>query len=332
MRRPFDARLRRRLSPFIGRQQALHSLDALFDTTVNGGAHLAGIVGMAGVGKTRLAEEVLSRTYAANVRVLRGHCSGLQQSTPLEPFLEILRDVLEVDELAFDARASQVSARIGKDFPALAAHTETLLELLSLDDADNEAAATDDSRGPAMVEALVAMLLCLAERQVLVLFLDDWQWADESSGQVVAKLKARAGTARIMLLIASRERGVGVGIDALEVSIELEGLKAQEVSAVVKALLPDAPNLGHIESIFRQTGGVPLYIEELCQAGNTLVFEHDGQAAASLDGVPHWLARLIESRFDRLSQAAQEVASLAATIGTVVPSWLLDASGRRRAR
>lgn len=323
MRRPFDARLRRRLSPFIGRQQALHSLDALFDTTVNGGAHLAGIVGMAGVGKTRLAEEVLSRTYAANVRVLRGHCSGLQQSTPLEPFLEILRDVLEVDELAFDARASQVSARIGKDFPALAAHTETLLELLSLDDADNEAAATDDSRGPAMVEALVAMLLCLAERQVLVLFLDDWQWADESSGQVVAKLKARAGTARIMLLIASRERGVGVGIDALEVSIELEGLKAQEVSAVVKALLPDAPNLGHIESIFRQTGGVPLYIEELCQAGNTLVFEHDGQAAASLDGVPHWLARLIESRFDRLSQAAQEVASLAATIGTVVPSWLL---------
>jgi class 3 adenylate cyclase/tetratricopeptide (TPR) repeat protein len=324
VRRPFDARLRRRLSPFIGRQHALHSLDTLFDATVKGGVHLAGIVGMAGVGKTRLAEEALSRTYAANVRVLRGHCSGLRQSTPLEPFLEILRDVLEVDELAFEDRPTQVSARLAARLPTLSAHADTLLELLSLDEADADATPADESRGRAMVEALVAMLLSLAERQVLVLFLDDWQWADESSGQVVAALKARADAARIMLLIASRERGLGGGIDAPQVKIELEGLKALEVSAVVKALLPDAPNLGHIESIFRQTGGVPLYIEELCQAGNLLVLEHDGQAAQPLEGVPHWLARLIESRFDRLSEAAQEVASLAATIGTVVPAWLLE--------
>lgn len=325
LRRPFDARLRRRLSPFIGRQQALEHVDGLFETTLVGGAHLAGIVGIAGVGKTRLAEEALSRTYAANVRVLRGHCSGLQQSTPLEPFLQILREVLDVEDVAFDDRALCVSARLEADFPALATHVETLLELLSLDEADIDSAPTSDNRGRAMVEALVAMLLSLAERQALVLFLDDWQWADESSGQVIAALMARAASARIMLLVASRERGLGVGIDQPEVLIELEGLQALEVSAVVKALLPDAPNLGYIESIFRQTGGVPLYIEELCHAGNSLVFEHDSQAAAfPLEGVPHWLARLIESRFDRLSAAAQEVASLAATIGTVIPAWLLE--------
>jgi class 3 adenylate cyclase len=325
LRRPFDARLRRRLSPFIGRQQALQSLDGLFEAALAGGAHLAGIVGIAGVGKTRLAEEVLSRTYAANVRVLRGHCSGLQQSIPLEPFLEILREVLTVEDVEFDDRAARVSARIEADFPALAPHADTLLELLSLDEADGDSTATSDDRGRAMVEALVAMLLCLAERQTLVLFLDDWQWADESSGQIIAALMARAGQARIMLLVASRERQLGAGIYRPEVLIELEGLQAQEVSAVVKALLPDAPNLGYIESIFRQTGGVPLYIEELCQAGNSLVFEHDSHAAAfPLDGVPHWLARLIESRFDRLSAAAQEVASLASTIGTVIPAWLLE--------
>lgn len=324
LRRPFDARLRRRLSPFIGRQQALHTLDGLFDTTLNGGAHVAGIVGVAGVGKTRLAEEVLSRTYAANVRVLRGHCSGLQQSTPLEPFLEILREVLEVEDLAFDERAARVNARLATDFAALAPHSETLLELLSLDEAGSDDAASGDNRGRAMVEALVAMLLALAESRVLVLFLDDWQWADESSGQVIAALKARAGTARIMLLVASRERHLGAGIEQPEVKVELEGLQAMEVSAVVKALVPDAPNLGYIESIFRQTGGVPLYIEELCQAGSSLVLEHDAQGTAPLEGVPHWLARLIESRFDRLSAPAQDLASLAATIGTVIPAWLLE--------
>jgi len=325
LRRPFDARLRRRLSPFIGRQSALERLDAVFEATLAGGAHLAGIVGIAGVGKTRLAEEALSRTYAANVRVVRGHCSGLQQSTPLEPFLEILREVLDVEDLAFDARLRRVSARLDKDFPALATHADTLLELLSLDEGDIDAAPGGDNRGGAMVEALVAMLLALAEHQALVLFLDDWQWADESSGQVIAALMARADAARIMLLVASRERQLGAGIAQAEAVIELEGLQALEVSAVVKALLPDAPNLGYIESIFRQTGGVPLYIEELCQAGNSLVFEHDSQAAAfPLEGVPHWLARLIESRFDRLSPAAQDIASLAATIGTVIPAWLLE--------
>ena len=176
------------------------------------------------------------------------------------------------------------------------------------------------------VWTLVAMLSAIAARQTVVLFLDDWQWADESSGQVLTQLQAQASDARIMLLVASRERRIGAGVTAPVALIELEGLQAGEVRAVVKALLPGAPNLGLIDSILRQSGGVPLYIEELCQAGASLVFEHDAQAAAfQPEGVPHWLARLIESRFDGLSAAAQEIVSVASAIGNVVPGWLLTA-------
>ena len=320
--RPFDARLRRRLSPFSGRQEALARLDAVFEATLAGRAQVVGIVGIAGVGKTRMAEEMLSRTYAANVRVLRGYCSGLQQSMPLEPFLQILREVFDSDS----ADAERVSARIADEFPELLAHADTLLELLALDAAAGAATSPVGDRGQPMVAALVALLGAIAARQILVLFLDDWQWADESSGQVLTHLQAQAPDARILLLVASRERRIGAGVGTPASLIELEGLQANEVRAVVKALLPGAPNLGLIDSILRQSGGVPLYIEELCQAGASLVFEHDAQAAAfQPEGVPHWLARLIESRFDRLSAAAQEIVSVASTIGNVVPGWLLTA-------
>ncbi|MGE0859441.1 MAG: AAA family ATPase [Gammaproteobacteria bacterium] len=322
VQRPYDARLRRRLSPFVGRQAALRTLDTVLDAALQGGVHLAGIVGIAGVGKTRVAEEALGRTYAANVRVLRGYCAGLERAAPLEPFVQALRQALAVERAPKDPDVD-LAARLARELPELAPHRDALLELLAPERAPSTGGDAAE-QGRALVGALAATLAALSRQQALILFLDDWQWADEASGQVLAALLEATDAARIMLLVTSREKRLGPGAGRPATLIELEGFEADETRAVVRALLPGVPQLGLVASIQRQTGGVPLYIEELCQSGATQVFEDEATpGAARAEGVPHWLARLIETRFDRLSTAAQDLAAVASTVGNVVPAWLL---------
>jgi class 3 adenylate cyclase/tetratricopeptide (TPR) repeat protein len=320
--RQFEARARRGLSIFTGREDALATLDAALHKALQGHLQEVRIVGMSGVGKTRLAEEFLNRSFASDVQIVRGYCAPLEQSVALQPFQQIVEQIVRTSGANPDRMDSSNPARVmAAALPASSNRLEALQHLLSPGAVDPGPA---DAVGSHVVDAVAETLIEAAQHRPLIVFLDDWQWADKSSMAVLAKLGEQAAEARILLLVTSRDPHIDAGKRAVNV-IKLQGLGAAETAAIAKALLPGIPDLGVLDSIYRKTGGNPLYVEELCRSGSRSLILHETVPEDPFREVaPHWIARLIANRVGACSPRAQEAVSTAAVIGRIVPRWLFE--------
>jgi class 3 adenylate cyclase/tetratricopeptide (TPR) repeat protein len=89
----FQARLQRGLVPFVGRLAELDELESHLNATAQQGPRCVAIVGAAGLGKTRLAEEFLALASQKNWRVCRGYCESYLGAEPMQPFLQMLRSL-----------------------------------------------------------------------------------------------------------------------------------------------------------------------------------------------------------------------------------------------
>ncbi len=87
----FEARARRGLSPFVGREELLATLVAALDQASAGRARSLALLGTAGMGKTRLANQFLERCQASGIAVVRGYCESYLGAEPLQPFRQMLR-------------------------------------------------------------------------------------------------------------------------------------------------------------------------------------------------------------------------------------------------
>ncbi len=316
----FEARARRRLQPFIGRQAELRQLDHVLGQALAGAALRLAIVAPPGVGKTRLAREFLHRAERKGCRVLQGH--GAEQGTAalLQPLTQMLRAALGLGAdspppAAREALAALL-AELGRDDLAL-----PLSPLLGL---AADPAAPPPPAAPAL-PALASLFEALAGRQPLVLFVDDWHWADASTRQLLSALGR--DTPGLPLLVLATARAID------EADAELQGLQvldlapfsAAETTDSVQHLLPRADPFIAAE-ICLYSGGNPLYVEELCHS-------------ASMDDPERWLVRrlgggnwlnvLVESRVARLPPDQADLVRLAAVVGPVIaPGLLVQLSGR----
>ena len=129
----FEARTKRGLTRFNGRQAELQSLrDGLRDVVAGKPANLA-IVAAAGSGKTRLAEEFLRSAAEFDCQVHRGYCESYLSAEPLQPFLQILRSLFGLSEGMSAAQGAETLERtlLAVD-PGRAVDRATLLHALAL--------------------------------------------------------------------------------------------------------------------------------------------------------------------------------------------------------
>lgn len=263
--RRFDATAQRGLTPLIGRQDAI---DTLLRFALQEGPFAPRcfvVQAGAGVGKTRLLEELAERPMPDVGLLMRGHCENLAAAEVLQPFLQMLR---------------------------------------------KQGLAVTDGELP---EHLIA--LCSGRRTLLLI--DDWQWADDASLQLLATLLQRPDGPRVIL--AGRP-GEGTAAWIAEAPhLTLRPFSASETELAVRRWLPAAdPFLA--ARIHDYAGGVPLYVEELCHAAST------GGAGQPLDDqVPKqtWLNTLVASRLARLPGPLASFVRAAAVIGNHVPRALL---------
>lgn len=173
---------------------------------------------------------------------------------------------------------------------------------------------------PATPAAWRARLEALHGAGPVLLLLDDWQWADDASRQVLAALLSPGGRWRAVL--AGRpDPAAGAWQPGVQ-TIELAPFDIAQTQAAVRRLLPQAdPFLA--QRIHDYAGGVPLYIEELCHSASAQTLEQALQRGGATQG---WLSMLVASRLDRLTPALREVAQAAAVVGRFVPQPLLQAA------
>ncbi len=172
----------------------------------------------------------------------------------------------------------------------------------------------------ALSSRLLARFVELSEVGPLVLFIDDWQWADEASRRLIAQLVPRIELP-IMILLARRdmEEQESSMLSAAEI-IPLDGLHDPEVDEAIQTLLPGVDPFVR-GKICALAGGNPLFLEELCQASSVDRLDH---APSPVAHAPQWLYSLVQARVLQLDPMERQIVQVAAVFGTSAPLWLLQ--------
>jgi class 3 adenylate cyclase/tetratricopeptide (TPR) repeat protein len=308
--RRIDAAARRGVVPFVGRDAALTELLDAANNAHDGGSPTVLVSGEAGIGKTRLIDEFQRKLDRARFRVLQGYCEGYLGAQPLQPFVQWIRAVLGWREGAtFEENAAATSLALNSFDGESAVEIEPVARAFL--------ARGGEAQAPLRASAMVDLLAAFARRQTLVLVLDDCQWADDASRHALESLRAKR--LPLLLLLATRPVGEDDHILVGAHTLRLNPLDAEQADGAIAAWLPGADPFT-AQEIFRQSGGSPLFIEELCHvaaAGGDLRITPRGSGVA-------WINSMVASRMARLPDQQAECLRVASVAGNAFPVWLLE--------
>ena len=313
----YEARTKRGMTPFAGRVAELGELSKRLQMTVHGERQCVVISGGPGLGKTRLIEEFINHAEAARCLTLRGYCESYLSAEPLQPFLQVLRVVFGMSPSA-PLMNPQTATDRPSATPALLDPTceEAVATAFSLVTPSAEPRRVSPGN---MIAAIRRVFEILATDKPLRLVLDDWQWADSASQQVLDAI--RSLDQPILVVLATRTvRAEGLPTNEPVISLELSPLSLHEARQTMERLLPGADPFV-VAEVHRYGGGNPLFIEELCHSAST---QGRSRPIERKPGNAAWLNALIESRAERLAPAQARIVRAAAVIGNVFPAWLLE--------
>ncbi len=335
---------------FVGRERELGALHAHLEAVLDGEGRIVFITGEAGQGKTSLMAEFASRSLAhiPELVVAASSCHALLGvSDPYLPFRELVA-MLSGDwqrpwpggEIPA-ALARRLLALAPQTAQAIAAHARDLPGVLT-------AAGTQPQRAPQLqdldqhrvFEQIRGLLQALAARQPLLLLLDDLQWIDTASANLLFYLGRRLAGSPILLAGAYRpseinlresgEHPLAPVVQELvryrgEIRVDLDRSLPEEERTFIDALLDSEPN--HLdasfrEALYRRTRGHPLFTVELLRAlqdQGDLVQDRAGMwsAAAGLDWgiLPARVEAVIARRIETLPQELRRLLAVSSVEG-----------------
>jgi class 3 adenylate cyclase len=311
--RRFEATARRGLTPFIGRGEVVAFLTDFLRGTRSARQHCALVVGGAGLGKTRLLEELLQLCDDGAFRLLRGSCENYLGAEVLQPFLQMLRSFFGLQpDMSKGEAATATQTALQPWLAELGPRAESILGMIS---------ASVEARGrritaDGVVGDLLVFFTALSAKDPLVLVVDDWQWADDASRQLLEALLQLPGGPRVIL--AGRPRDDGTAWISGARHLMLDPFQGTETDLAVRRWIPQAdPFL--VARIHSYAGGVPLFIEELCHSVSADSSSHSLEGR----GAQGWVATLVASRLAGLPPEQVSVVRAAAVIGNAVPNGLL---------
>lgn len=329
----FEASGVKGFSRYSGRQEELNRLEKCLERTLSGEGALVTIMGDPGIGKSRLLHEFTTGLDQTKITILRGKCQPYAQSTPYHPFLDALRQELNVgDDAGGDALIQSVRTNILGIDASLAPYLPYYLHLLSLQTDPMITHMQAEELRHAMVEALVKIFTSLADRKPTVFILEDWHWHDEPSEHVLRHLAGLLPQHALSLLVTARpEYSVTWARFAHHILMRLTALQAEDAETIMRSVfkantLPD----GLAPLIHERTSGNPLFIEEICHSlieeGRIVVQEGMASLTRQLNDLvlPETVQSIIQSRLDRLDWKLKEVLRLASVIGRVFTVKLLE--------
>jgi class 3 adenylate cyclase len=308
----------------IGREAEIALLVERWHQASQGCGSAVVLVGEAGIGKSRVAHELLDRLADRPHRRALLQCSPLHISTALYPVIRHLDQAIggQMDDTP-EQRLDKLTARLDS-LRTDRAGTPLLAELLSLPGATEQSLATVDPRQhkARMLGALVDYFLAQARQQPLVMLLEDAHWIDPTTRDLVGELLARIEQVPMLLIVTARPGFASfAGGDRVCAGQMMHRLEPAEADRLLRQVVGDKrlpPELA--EEVLVRTDGVPLFIEELMHSlfdsGQLVEHADEWRTAGRLvrAAIPATLQDSLMSRLDRLG-ASKEMAQLGAVLG-----------------
>ncbi|MBI4561942.1 MAG: AAA family ATPase, partial [Candidatus Rokubacteria bacterium] len=322
-----EASLRRGVSPFRGREAELFALGECWERVVTGHGEAVCLVGEPGIGKSRLAYE-FRRSLGIPERA-EGAALSHARGAAYFVFRQLLRQLAGIDPVAdLSATRDSLHRRLWDLSPELAALAPEILSILgtSWEPLPPRQASAPGDRRDRLREAVTAWLREECRRAPRLLVVEDLQWLDPSSEELLRHLALEARGLHLMLLMTSRLPLAGTNLELGRVrEIFLKALSAEDIHALVDAQVEPYPASDRLRStVVARAEGNPFFVEELVRAfreRGDLVLAHGtydlrGGAEAI---IPSTISALISARVDRLPVSARELLADATVLGMHFP-------------
>jgi DNA-binding SARP family transcriptional activator/predicted ATPase len=299
-------------SPLVGREAEWARLGATWRAAAAGGPRLALLLGEAGIGKTRLAEELVEWADRQGIAHASARCYAAEGELAYAPAAAWLRarPWHQLDDVWL--------TEVARLLP------EVLVERPDLSPPGPLAEAWQRQR---LFEALARAILAGGD-QPLLLFIDNLQWCDRDTLEWLHYVMRFDPRARLLILGAFRPGGIGedhplaslrqaLRQDEQLTEIELGRLSRAETASLATNLCGRELDPAYVTLVYRETEGVPLFIVETVRAGSLAQARGRKKTAtgAGPSSLPPKVQSVIEARLAQLSPPARELASMAATIG-----------------
>jgi class 3 adenylate cyclase len=321
-RQPGDRPVR---GPLVGRRHELDVLRGTWERVASESRpHLVTIIGHAGVGKTRLADEFAAMVRERGGRTVRGRTLPYRESTAYSALafqLKQLCGIFETDTMG--AASKKLGDAVSTLLPSAAAHevTKHLAIILGLDGSGT--IAERDS----LFFSIRTFIEAVAERQPTMLVFEDLHWADTALLDLVERLAVHLRDLPVLVMALARpelldvREGWGAGLLA-HTALQLGALDANDATGLATQRLADS---GATESLERAADlaaiadGNPLFIEQLAAA----LAESSDRSAP----LPTTVREIIAARLDALPPGERAVVLDAAVSGRVFWRGMLERMG-----
>jgi adenylate cyclase len=313
-----------RRTPLIGRDRELAALRERWAEAANRTFGVTMVLGNAGIGKTRLVEELIRAEEIPEPQVARGRSYPYARRSPWEPLGELLRSLHGIEPAAAPGEAA---SRIvsGDGSPML---RDALGIVLGMPAGDTESLS---ALGPPELAGLVREALTsqlvgqMGPRRLLVL--DDLHWADHATLEFLENLLGLSLEGPALLLLLARpsmsgEEALASLIDRCSDVLELAPLATEQSRKLLDRILEphDVPD-PLLDRIAVRSGGNPLFLEEFCRSlfEDGTLREVDRVVIAAGDHdlvqVPDSVESLLSTRIDGLDSEVKRVLQYAAIVG-----------------
>nr|WP_246755660.1 adenylate/guanylate cyclase domain-containing protein [Bradyrhizobium sp. CCBAU 53338] len=323
----------RRLSPLTGRAKEASALALELEATLKGDGRVVGVVGEAGIGKSRLCFEFAEGCRARGIRVYEARVLAHGQATPFQPVLELLRDVFGLKAIeGVEASRRRVLDRLAK-LPVPEHLAPVLLDFLGLADHRQAAIKLDPkSRKIQLLEFVQTLVRSSSPDEATVVLIEDLHWIDAASEEFVEALADAVVGSPTLLVLNFRPGFAAPLVQRMHYrQINIPPLSSSDAHQIVQDYFGADSSIALVSrNIVERAQGNPFFLEELM---NSLIErgELDGtkgayRLRAGIDSIPlpATVQAVVAARIDRLDYSSRQVLEIASVVGREISIPVLE--------
>lgn len=322
--------------PMVGRASELALVEQKLDQVLRRQGQIVAITAEAGMGKSRLAAEVIQLALRRSLSVYAGEAQAYGTRASYLAWQNVWRGLFGLDpEDSTDEQVARVAARLQQLGPTLLPRLPLLGQVLNLPIPDNDLTASLDARlrKTAREDLLAEVLHAQAQTRPLLLVLDDCHWLDPMSSDLLTVLGRAAANLPVLILLLYRPLDASAQLRVAQLphftEITLVEFTPAEAQRLIELKLarqfgpetPVPPEL--VAGITARAGGNPFFIDELVNYLHDQGIRPAGSSQLASFDLPASLHSLILSRIDRLNENQKAVIKVASVIGRLFHAAVL---------